>query len=146
MGPEHLHKNARLAIGDSGGRQDFIRTVRRRGFRFTGTVNVRKSHRPGFPTSALDNGIDLAGPTLSNKPSIAVLPFTNLSGDPEQEYFSDEIEATFDIEMGRWHEKEVGPHPRWSYQVKFGTHQFAELVPWLTTGLRSRFRSMNTVT
>ena len=43
----------------------------------------------------------------------------------------DEIEATFEIEMGHWHEKEVGPHPRWSYQVKFGTQQFAEIVPWL---------------
>ena len=43
----------------------------------------------------------------------------------------EEIEANFEIEMGRWHEKEVGPHPRWSYQVKFDTELFAELVPWL---------------
>jgi adenylate cyclase len=31
----------------------------------------------------------LASPTLSDKPSIAVLPFTNMSGEPEQEYFVD---------------------------------------------------------
>ena len=47
-----------------------------------------------------------------------------------------EIETKFDVTMGRWHEKEVGPHPRWSYQVKFEPHQFAELVPWLMLNRR----------
>ena len=41
------------------------------------------------------------------------------------------IENTFTIEMGRWHDRPIGPHPRWSYQVAFKTEQFAELVPWL---------------
>ncbi len=43
-----------------------------------------------------------------------------------------EIEEAFDIEMGRFHEKPVGPHPKWSYQVAFGPEQFASLVPWLS--------------
>ena len=47
-----------------------------------------------------------------------------------------EIEAKFDVTMGRWHEEEVGPHPKWSYQVKFEPQQFAELVPWLMLNRR----------
>lgn len=46
------------------------------------------------------------------------------------------VEDRFDIEMGRWHEKMVGPHPRWSYQIKFGPDQFAGLVPWLMQNRR----------
>ncbi|WP_299397004.1 DOPA 4,5-dioxygenase family protein [Pelagibius sp.] len=41
------------------------------------------------------------------------------------------IEARFDIRMGRWHDRPVGPHPRWSYQVAFEPPLFAEIVPWL---------------
>lgn len=41
------------------------------------------------------------------------------------------IEGNFDIEMGRWHDEPVGPHPMGSYQVAFNTAQFATLVPWL---------------
>jgi len=48
----------------------------------------------------------------------------------------EEIEANFNIEMGRWHEKMVGPHPRWSYQVKFRSDAFATLVPWLMLNRR----------
>lgn len=41
------------------------------------------------------------------------------------------IEARFAIEMGRFHEKPVGPHPCWSYQVAFRPEDFDQLVPWL---------------
>jgi DOPA 4,5-dioxygenase len=35
------------------------------------------------------------------------------------------------IAMGRFHEREVGPHPRWSYQIGFGPAEFADVVGWL---------------
>ena len=36
------------------------------------------------------------------------------------------------IEMGRFHEKPVGPHPMWSYQLAFAHDQFAPVLGWLT--------------
>lgn len=47
-----------------------------------------------------------------------------------------DIEARFDIQMGRFHERPVGPHPRFSYQVAFAADLFGELVPWLTLNRR----------
>jgi adenylate cyclase len=40
--------------------------------------------------------------TQSEKPSIAVLPFENMSGDPEQEYFSDGIAVEIINALTRW--------------------------------------------
>ncbi|MGE0422376.1 MAG: adenylate/guanylate cyclase domain-containing protein [Reyranellaceae bacterium] len=40
--------------------------------------------------------------TLPDKPSIAVLPFTNMSGDPEQEYFTDGITEDIITELSRF--------------------------------------------
>ena len=41
------------------------------------------------------------------------------------------IEKQFDIQMGRFHEKPVGPHPMWSYQLEFPAAGFAHVVGWL---------------
>jgi len=35
------------------------------------------------------------------------------------------------VELGHFHERPVGPHPRWSYQLAFAPSQFAEVVSWL---------------
>ncbi|MGR4931689.1 winged helix-turn-helix domain-containing tetratricopeptide repeat protein [Bradyrhizobium sp. CAR08] len=79
---------ARTAIGDSGEEQRFIKTLPRKGFRFVGAV--REVQEPAGAAVA-DNQLELqkADLALPDKPSIAVLPFENLSGDPEQEYFAD---------------------------------------------------------
>ena len=41
------------------------------------------------------------------------------------------VEHAFPVQMGRWHEQPIGPHPRWSYQIAFPPERFARLVPWL---------------
>lgn len=43
------------------------------------------------------------------------------------------IDGRFAMELGRWHDEPVGPHPVGSYQVKFDAPHFAEFVPWLLT-------------
>jgi DOPA 4,5-dioxygenase len=35
------------------------------------------------------------------------------------------------MEMGRFHERPVGPHPCWSYQIAFKPDRFTEIVSWL---------------
>jgi len=38
---------------------------------------------------------------------------------------------TFGLEMGRMHERPVGPHPDWSCQLTVPKEKFAEVIPWL---------------
>ena len=104
------HINAvRRAIGDNGQEQRLVRTMARKGFRFVGEVREISSFDP---TASEAVGASKAGParsneapsneapsseppahalTLPDKPSIAVLPFLNLSGDPDQDYFIDGV-------------------------------------------------------
>ena len=35
------------------------------------------------------------------------------------------------VNVGRFHERNVGPHPRWSYQLEFAPAELARVVPWL---------------
>jgi TolB-like protein/Flp pilus assembly protein TadD len=90
---------ARDAIGDSGEEQRFIKTLPRKGFRFVGQVREARKVAGLNPGDAPESV-----PALPDKPSIAVLPFANMSGDPEQEYFADGMveEITTALSRFRW--------------------------------------------
>ncbi|HUB47841.1 MAG TPA: winged helix-turn-helix domain-containing protein [Acetobacteraceae bacterium] len=99
---------ARKAIGDSGEEQKLIRTIARKGFRFTGAVST-EPHRdaPAIPREGATHEVhepSRQNLLLPDRPAIAVLPFTNMSGDPEQEYFSDGISEDIitDLSRLRW--------------------------------------------
>jgi adenylate cyclase len=76
----HVHISAlRKALGGHGEGHSYIVTVPGRGYRLATGWRSARLAEPSFPSSL----------PLPDKPSIAVMPFGNLSGDPEQEYFAD---------------------------------------------------------
>jgi TolB-like protein len=95
----------RKAISDDGGAQRLIRTLPRKGWRFIGTVEeVEQRAAPRDTPAMLSERPTRAEFTLPDKPSIAVLPFANISGDPEQEFFADGMveEITTALSKIRW--------------------------------------------
>lgn len=122
--------DVRQALGDHG--QRIIKTLPRRGYVFAAPVSRAASDGPfvsradAAPRAAPKSrprwpylagaaflliavigawvGLRPSGVQLSDRPSIAVLPFDNLSGDPQQDYFSDGIAEDLATSLSKFNE------------------------------------------
>jgi TolB-like protein/Tfp pilus assembly protein PilF len=83
----------RRVFANAGGEATWIETLPRRGYRYVGP-SVASGSESGL------QGSPFLG--ASDKPSIAVLPLSNLSGDPAQAYFSDGITEDIITELSRF--------------------------------------------
>lgn len=43
----------------------------------------------------------------------------------------EQLGETFSVELGRWRDEPVGPHPTSMYQVAFTADEFSKIIPWL---------------
>jgi TolB-like protein/class 3 adenylate cyclase/predicted negative regulator of RcsB-dependent stress response len=92
-------KAARRAIGDDGAAQKMISTVHGRGFRFVAPVE----------TGTLETILELpienrALAAISSRPAVAILPFSNMNRDADEDYFADGIteDITTALAKNRW--------------------------------------------
>jgi adenylate cyclase len=89
---------ARSAIADNGEEQRLIKTLPRKGFRFVGAVREESGT---LREASVEMPSAMKAP---DKPSVAVLPFANLSDDPAQEYVADGVVEDIIIALSRFSE------------------------------------------
>jgi TolB-like protein/Flp pilus assembly protein TadD len=100
-------KRLRAALGDDADNPRFVETLPRRGYRFIASLA----------------GAMIAMPPVAPdyKARVAVLPFTNLSGDASQEYFSDGLTEEMILQLGHLGRGRIGVISRSSSNVFKGS-------------------------
>jgi TolB-like protein/DNA-binding winged helix-turn-helix (wHTH) protein/Flp pilus assembly protein TadD len=123
QGLNNAIKKVREALGDSADSPRLIETVARHGYRFLADVSAAPgaAAEPRSRSRPLRNGIVLAATAVllaavgywawhraaeraapsPEKVILAVLPFDNLSGDPDQEFFSDGLTEEMIAQLGK---------------------------------------------
>ncbi len=105
----------RRCLGDKAGRPRIIETIPKRGYRLIAEVESL----PGTQPQSLP----------ATKPMIAVLPFENLSGDPDQEYFSDGLTEEIITQLGSVEPDQLGVIARTSVmRYKRATKSLGEIA------------------
>ena len=109
-------RKIRRALGEDPEKPQYIETVQGKGYRFKGTPVLV----PGMASA----------PTEVERPTImlAVLPFENLSGDPEQEYFSDGLTEETIMRFGKMSPRNLGVIARTSSMAYKRTNKSVLLI------------------
>ena len=109
---------ARAAIGDDGDKQHLIKTLPRKGFRFVGAAQEGQTPTTASASSAAKDDATQR-PFSPPHLSIVVLPLSNLSGDPEQDYFVDGVTESLTTDLSRIRGSFViGRHTAFTYKGK----------------------------
>ena len=109
-------KRLRAALGDDADNPRFVETLPRRGYRFIAKLDPRAERVAEVAAAPRE------------QPRLAVLPFSNLSDDPAQEYFSDGLTEELIAQLGALCRGRVGVLARWSSMVFKGTSQRAREI------------------
>jgi TolB-like protein/Tfp pilus assembly protein PilF len=86
----------RVALGDDAEEPRYVETLPRRGYRFIAPVKIDVAIAPTAVSAQMSQL-----PAGEVSPSVAVLPFENLSGDPAQDYFADGMTETLITQLGK---------------------------------------------
>lgn len=102
-------KSARQALGDNGGSQNYIETVRGRGFRFNAALapvaasgETEGTEPPGSATNGANASPSVVAPE-TRKPVVAVMPFDNLSSHVD-DYFAEGLTEDIITNLSRFRE------------------------------------------
>jgi adenylate cyclase len=109
-------KDARKAVGDSGDRQEVIKTFHGRGYQFIAEVST--DPHIAQTTAASDS----LAPSLPDKPSVAILPFENLGEENASDYFADGLTRDISTNLCRYRELLViDSHSAFEYREGYST-------------------------
>ncbi len=105
----HCVKDIRRALGDQ--TQQLLRTAQRRGYLLDVTASVVGGDAAAAPLPAVAAAAASLPLPTANRPMLVVLPFENLSGDPEQQYFASGLTADLATDLTRFEELHVVTPP-----------------------------------
>ncbi|WP_421850038.1 DOPA 4,5-dioxygenase family protein [Marinomonas sp.] len=67
----------------------------------------------------------------------AHLYYSDAAGVEMAKEVAEQAAELFEIRVGRFHQKPVGPHPVWSCQLSFAAETFGKIIPWLMLNRQS---------